>query len=50
MENKEKGISLYKYIKELYAQRYRVITDVRKQLWYKFVKDIPNDDKNILFN
>lgn len=40
MDNKEKAISLFKYIKELYAQRYQVITDVRNQQWYKFINDM----------
>lgn len=50
MDVKERAISLFKYIKELYAQRYQVISDVRNQQWYKFVNDIPKDDENISFN
>ena len=50
MENKDKAISLFKYIMELYAYRYSVITDVKNQEWYKFITDIPQDDENIAFN
>lgn len=50
MNNTEKAISLFKYIKELYAQRIQVITDVRKQQWYKFKYEIPEDKENITFN
>ncbi|SDY63473.1 Protein of unknown function [Proteiniborus ethanoligenes] len=50
MNNTEKAISLFKYIKELYAQRIQVITDVRKQQWCKFVYEIPVDEENIVFN
>lgn len=50
MDNKEKAISLFKYIKELYAQRYQVITDVRNQQWFKFVNEITSDEENITFN
>lgn len=50
MEIEEKVISLFKYIKELYSQRYNVIGDVHSQPWYKFVDEIPKDDENIKFN
>ncbi|WP_461207590.1 AAA domain-containing protein [Clostridium sp. DL1XJH146] len=50
MNNTEKAISLFKYIKELYAQRIQVITDVRKQQWCKFKHEIPVDEENIIFN
>ncbi len=50
MENKDKAISLFRYIMELYAQRYQVVTDVKKQEWNKFVADIPKDEDNIIFN
>lgn len=50
MNNTEKAISLFKYIKELYAQRIQVITDVRKQQWYKFIHEVPVDEENIFFN
>lgn len=50
MNNTEKAISLFKYIKELYAQRIQVVTDVRKQQWCKFVYEIPVDEENITFN
>lgn len=47
MENKDKAISLFKYIMELYAQKYQVIIDIKRQEWRKFVSDIPKDDDNI---
>jgi hypothetical protein len=50
LEIKDKAISLFKYIMELYAQKYQVITDVKKQEWTKFVTDIPKDEDNIVFN
>lgn len=50
MESKDKAISLFRYIMELYAQRYQVVTDVKKQEWTKFVVDIPKDEENIVFN
>lgn len=50
MDNKEKAKALFRYIRELYAQKYRVVTDIRNQEWYKFVSDIPNDDNNIILN
>lgn len=50
MENKDKVISLFKYIMELYTQRYQIISDIERQEWRKFVSDIPKDDENIIFN
>lgn len=47
MENIEKVIALYKYIKELCALKYRVVTDVEKQYWRCYLKDIPDDSENI---
>lgn len=47
METKEKVIALYKYIKELCALKDRTVTDVDKQLWTRYLKDIPNDPENI---
>ena len=47
MNNTHKIISLYKYIKELYALKYTVVTDFSKQYWTCSLKDIPNDSKNI---
>ena len=48
LENKVKLIALYKYIKELCALKYRVVTNVENQIWTCFFKDIPNDSENIL--
>ncbi len=47
MENNEKVIALYKYIKELCAMKYHIVTDVNKQIWTYFLKDIPVDPDNI---
>ena len=47
MESKEKVIALYKYIKELCALKYRVVTDVNEQIWTRYLKDIPDDPENI---
>lgn len=42
MKNKEKIIALYKYIVQLCALKYRVVTDVDKQYWTRYLKDIPD--------
>ncbi|MHB9143026.1 MAG: hypothetical protein ACYC25_14230 [Paludibacter sp.] len=42
MKNKEKIIALYKYIAQLCALKYRVVTDVDKQYWTRYLKDIPD--------
>jgi very-short-patch-repair endonuclease/DNA polymerase III delta prime subunit len=48
MNNTDKIISLYKYVKELCALKYTVVTDIDKQFWTCFLKDIPNDPENII--
>ena len=48
MENIEKIIALFKYIKELCSLKYNVITDVNKQYWTCFLNDIPEDPENII--
>ena len=48
MNNVEKIISLYKYVKELCALKYSVVTDVSKQYWTCFLKDVPEDPDNII--
>lgn len=50
LESKDKVISLFKYIKELYGQKYQIVTEVKSQQWYKFTNDIPKNDENITFN
>jgi very-short-patch-repair endonuclease/DNA replication protein DnaC len=50
MEGKDKLVSLFKYIKELYELRYRTVSNIRNQEWHIFIKDIPNDEKNISLN
>ena len=47
MNNVDKIISLYRYVKELCALKYTVVTDISKQYWTCFLKDIPNDSENI---
>ena len=47
MNNIDKIISLYRYVKELCALKYTVVTDISKQYWTCFLKDIPNDSENI---
>lgn len=43
----DKVVSLFNYIKELSAQRIRIITDVEKQYWRCYLKNIPVDIDNI---
>ena len=50
VENKDKLTGLFTYIKELYAQKYQVVTDIKKQDWYTFLDEIPTDDDNIQFH
>ena len=50
MENKEKAISLFKYISELYAQKYPIVSDITKQEWVKFLSNIPSETENIILN
>ena len=47
MNNTDRIISLYKYVKELCALKYTIVTDIGKQYWTCFLKDIPNDPENI---
>lgn len=47
MDNGNKAINLFKYIRELYSQRYKVITDIQKEQWYQFFSDFPINDEYI---
>jgi very-short-patch-repair endonuclease len=47
MNNTEKVIALYKYIRELCALKYKIVTDINKQPWTCFLKDITADSENI---
>ena len=47
MDSVDKVVALYKYVKELCALKYTVVTDVGKQYWTCFLKDIPDDPDNI---
>lgn len=47
MNNKEKIVALYKYVEELCSLKYRIVTDVEKQYWIQYVRDIPIDTDNI---
>lgn len=49
MNHLDKVISLYKYIKELNALKYKVVTNVNQQNEKFFIRDIPNDPENISF-
>ncbi|MCM1566373.1 MAG: AAA domain-containing protein [Dehalobacter sp.] len=42
MKNTEKIVALYKYIAQLCALKYRVVKDVDKQYWTRYLKDIPD--------
>lgn len=50
MDNKEKVVSLFKYIKEIYSLKYNVIKNINSQDWHFFIEDIPDDKENIRFN
>lgn len=50
IESKEKVVSLFKYIKELYATRSTVIMDIKQQEWVKLVSEIPDASEYITFN
>ncbi len=50
MDNKEKAISLFKYIKELYALKYQTVYDVDSQVWSKYLSKIAEDKENITIN
>ncbi len=47
MSNNEKIIALYKYIEELCALKYKIVTDVEKQYWVRYLRDFPIDTENI---
>ena len=47
VENVEKIIALFKYIKELCALKYRVVTDVDKQISTLYLNSFHNDPDNI---
>lgn len=47
MENKERTVALYKYVKELCALKYKAVTDIKNQFWHCFLNDIPDDPDNI---
>jgi len=47
LDNQEKIISLFNYIKELSALKYSIVSDINKQYWTCFLDDIPNDPENI---
>lgn len=47
MENKDKVIALYRYIRELSALKHSIVTNIENQVWTCFLQDIPNDSGNI---
>lgn len=50
MENKDKAIELFQYIKELYAIKSKIVTDIKDQIWFQYINEIPDDKENIAFN
>lgn len=46
-DNKNKVLSLYKYLKDLCSFRLNTITNINKQEWQYLYKNIPEDNKNI---
>ena len=49
MDNKAKTIALYKYIQELCALKYRIVTDVEKQHWVRYLKIFKRYKQHISF-
>jgi len=47
MNNKDKIVALYKYIEKLCALKYKVVTDVERQYWTQYLRDIPDDTDHI---
>jgi len=47
LTNKNKALSLYKYLREFCALDSRVITHIQGYGWKLFFEDIPNDNENI---
>ena len=47
MKNTEKVITLFKNIKELCSLKYRIVTDVDKQTYTLYLKNIHDDPDNI---
>ena len=41
LDNGEKAINLFQYIRELCALRYKVITNIKNEEWYQFFNEIP---------
>lgn len=50
MDNREKASNLFKYIKDLQIHQNQVVTNLKKQEWYKFINTLPLDDGNIRIN
>jgi len=47
METIERTKALFQYIRELISLKYNIVTDVEKQAWHYYLKDIPDDPDNI---
>ncbi|NDO45307.1 hypothetical protein [Clostridium sp. MD294] len=43
LNGEEKAINLFKYIRELCALRYKVVTNIKNEVWYQFFNEIPYD-------
>lgn len=41
MNGTEKAINLFQYIKEVYASKQNVVTDIKSENWYQFLDEIP---------
>lgn len=50
MENKDKAVGLFQYIKELYAIKSKIVINIKDQIWFQYINDITKDEENIVFN
>lgn len=41
MNTTEKVINLFQYIREVYASKYNVVTDIRRENWNQFLDEVP---------
>ncbi|WKY48112.1 AAA domain-containing protein [Eubacteriaceae bacterium ES3] len=50
MDNNDKVITLFSYIKELYEQKYSIIADVKAQQWFQWLSEIPANEAYVKLN
>ena len=50
MQDFEKVIALYNYTKELVSLKYKVISDIKKQLFFLLLNDIPQYKEFVSFS